>query len=179
MLTPKCNKNLAIANRSRVSCAHNTLRALIGLTVTPWPWNLSSGSLKVTGNGTTGQIIHDLLLVFDVKYYRDLEMYVRGHSRSLKVVPFESLGTVSWGPTAVSKEFWKEKKNSHYVVFRSVQKMKKTRRILVKKRLLLLLLTQWDIFIDIDICFVGYHCINVLTSKNRARKIDHVGLVTG
>ena len=28
-------KNLAIANRSRVSCAHNTLRALIGLNITP------------------------------------------------------------------------------------------------------------------------------------------------
>jgi len=61
------NKNLAIANRSRVSCAHNALRAFIDLNITPWPWNL--GSLKVTGNGTTGQIIHDLLLVelFDVK----------------------------------------------------------------------------------------------------------------
>ena len=32
----------------------------------------------VTGNGTTGQIIHDLLLVelFDVKYYRKFEMWV-------------------------------------------------------------------------------------------------------
>ena len=28
------NKNLAIANRSRVSCAHNTLRASIGLNIT-------------------------------------------------------------------------------------------------------------------------------------------------
>jgi len=39
-----------------------------------------SRSVKVTGNGTIGQIIHDLLLVqlFDVKYYRDLEMWVRG-----------------------------------------------------------------------------------------------------
>jgi len=38
-------------------------------------------SLKVTGNGTIGQIIHDLLLVelFDAEYYRDLEMWVRGH----------------------------------------------------------------------------------------------------
>jgi len=37
--------------------------------------------------------MHDLLLVelFDVKYYRDLEMWVRGNSGSLKVVPFESL----------------------------------------------------------------------------------------
>jgi len=29
------NKNLAIANRSRVSCAHNTSRVFIGLNITP------------------------------------------------------------------------------------------------------------------------------------------------
>ena len=54
-------------------------------------------TLRVTGNGTIGQIIQDLLLdeLLDVEYYRDLEMWGRGHSRSLKVVPFESLGTVS------------------------------------------------------------------------------------
>jgi len=57
-------------------------------TVTAWLWNLGQVSLKVTGNGTIGQIIHDLLLVelLDVKYYRDLEMWVRGHSRYLKMV---------------------------------------------------------------------------------------------
>ena len=32
---PIVNKNLAIANRSRVSCAHNTPRAVIGLNITP------------------------------------------------------------------------------------------------------------------------------------------------
>jgi len=36
---PIVNKNLAIANRSRVSCA-NTLRASIGINITPWRWNL-------------------------------------------------------------------------------------------------------------------------------------------
>ena len=43
--------------------------------------------------------MHDLQLdeLLDVEYYRDLEMWVRGHSKSLKVVPyFESLGTVSY-----------------------------------------------------------------------------------
>jgi len=43
------NKNLAIANRSRVSCAHSASRASI---VTPWPWNLGQGSLKVIETGT-------------------------------------------------------------------------------------------------------------------------------
>ena len=36
--------------------------------------------------------------LFDVEY-RDLEMWLRGHSRSLKLVPFESLDAVSYSPS--------------------------------------------------------------------------------
>jgi len=48
-------------------------------------------------------IIHDLLLVDlpNAEYYRDLEMSVSSHSRSLKMVQLESLSTPSYSPFIV------------------------------------------------------------------------------
>jgi len=54
------------------------------------------GSWKVTGNCTIRQIIRlTIIQLFDVEYYDDLEIWVRRHSRSLKMVPLESLNAVS------------------------------------------------------------------------------------
>jgi len=61
----KSNKNLAIANRSRVSCARNTLMVSV---VTPWPWNLGQGSLKVIETGAIRKLWYGFLFAFYSNY---------------------------------------------------------------------------------------------------------------
>jgi len=40
--------------------------------------------------------------LFDVEYYHDLEIWLGGHSRSLKLVSFESLCAISYLPSIVT-----------------------------------------------------------------------------
>jgi len=89
---PVQTRKLAIANRT----AHTIRRHL----------SLNSVTLKSRLGITEGHwkryhsIIYDLLLVelFDVKYYGDLEMWVRDHSMTFKLMSFERLGTVFYSP---------------------------------------------------------------------------------
>jgi len=67
---------------------------------------IHSMSLKVIRNYTVENGVNLLVFRFwDIqrqRMARDLENRVTGHSRSLKLVPFESLSKVSYSPMAVS-----------------------------------------------------------------------------
>jgi len=50
-----------------------------------------SAIVNIALSGTVSEL-------FDVEWYRDLEIWVRGYSMSFKMVPFESLSTVFYSP---------------------------------------------------------------------------------
>jgi len=54
-------------------------------TYTTFYW---SAIVNIALSGTVFELFGD-------EYYRDLKIWVRGHSMSLKLVPFKSLGAVS------------------------------------------------------------------------------------
>jgi len=85
-------------------------KAQLSLTNPRDAWNPGQGSIKVIGNDTIQYIVYNFLLMFNSNYgsisqrfrdiwrqkYYDLEIQVRGHSKSSKVTPFDSLRMISY-----------------------------------------------------------------------------------
>ena len=89
--------NSAIANRSRLSCAHNTLRSSIGLIT---PVTLKSRLRVIQGHWKRNHWTHHTRLT--ISRVSDVKIWLRDHSRSLKLVPLKSLGAVSYLPSIVT-----------------------------------------------------------------------------
>ena len=81
----RVNKNLAIANRWRVSCAHNTLRGHAGIYRHKYYTVTLKSRLRITqghwkrNHWTDHTRLSSIVELFDVEYYCDLQMWVRGH----------------------------------------------------------------------------------------------------
>jgi len=85
-------KNLAIANRLRVSCEDNMPSASM---ITLWPWNLGNLDWVDHTRLTIRRVIGHWILSWPWNTGQ-------GHSRSLKLVPFKSFGAVSYSPFIVT-----------------------------------------------------------------------------
>ena len=103
------------------------------------PWKLGLGLFKVTENVSVRQTIYDFLLVRHCRYSSTLYRFwviwrwiilwpwnlVRGHSKSFKLVPFESLGAVFYSPSLFWHNIWMECGKPHTGPIADV--MRKTR----------------------------------------------------
>ena len=116
ILMPKCKKDLANSYRQQIARQLRTQYADGIYRLKYYTVTLKSRLRVTQGHWKRNHWIdhtrlHDLVVVelFDGEYYCDLEMWVRGHWRSLKVVTFETLGKVSYSTSNYGRmsPFWR------------------------------------------------------------------------
>jgi len=83
-----------------------TLKTGLGVVQDHWKWRRSIDDIRLS-IGPPSAIVSiplsgTVFELFDVEWYRDLEIWVKGHSRLFKPVPLESLGAVSYSPSIVT-----------------------------------------------------------------------------
>ena len=82
-----------------------TLKTRLGVIQGHWKWRRSIDHTTFYWSAIVNiykYIYCAIFELFDVEQYRDLEIGVKGHSISLKLVPFESLDAVSYPPSIVT-----------------------------------------------------------------------------
>ena len=74
-----------------------TLKTGLGVVQGHWKWRCSIDHIQLSISPPC-KYNSTVFELFGIEWYHDLEIWVRGHSRSFKPVPFESLGAVSYSP---------------------------------------------------------------------------------
>ena len=89
----------------RYSASKNgvTLKLGLGVVQGHWKWRRSIDHIQLYWSAIISMDLScTILQLFDVEWYRDLEIRVKGHWKSFNLVPFESLDAVSYSPSIVT-----------------------------------------------------------------------------
>jgi len=97
-----------------------TLKTGLGVVQGHWKWRRSINHIRLTilvRHCKYSSIWYSFFSYLTLNDINDLEIWVRGHSRSFKLVPFESLGAVSDSPSILHRLRDKARYWSRIVIF--------------------------------------------------------------